>query len=205
MGLKCAFPGTELFLRQLVATAGFLESNLAAKHRCDHGGLAAHHPPLGRRGWQGFNGRRSDRQLAGRRIYWAMRGSRGSRLALATSMGTRPVKTDSLIPAIIAPFHQLNPCAKRNSRLSHEFLTILSGLSPFFSKISKKPDRGTGAARPGHEGRINRSNSASGRWACHSGVLTLFQQACNGRILSTSCNRHAENRPPRPSNIDFTY
>jgi hypothetical protein len=108
MGLKRAFPGTELVLRQLVPAASFLEGNLAATHRCDHGGLAAHHPPLGRRERQTLQGRRSDRQLTGMRVYRAMGGSRGSSLALAA--GSRPVKTDSFIPAIIAPFHRPNPC-----------------------------------------------------------------------------------------------
>ena len=109
MDLERTLPSKELFLRQLVPAARFLESNFAAAHRCDHGGLAALHPPLGRRWWQALHGRRSDRQLTGKRMCWAMRGSRGSGLALARSVG-RPVKTDSLIPAIIAPFHQLNPC-----------------------------------------------------------------------------------------------
>src|SRR6516165_10570994 len=114
MGLKRAFPGTELFLRQLVETASFLESNFAATHRCHHGGLAARHPPIRRRRWQALHGRHSDRQRTGKRGYWAMRGSRGWSLASAGSVGSRPVKTDSFISAIIAPFHRLNPCAFTN-------------------------------------------------------------------------------------------
>src|SRR6516165_10609249 len=152
MGLKRAFPGTELFLRQLVEAASFLDSNLAAKHRCDHGGFTAHHPPLGRRGWQALHSQRSDRQLTGKRMYREMRGSRGSTLALARSVGSRPIKTDSLIPAIIAPFHQLIPCARRNSRLFHEFLTILSGFVTNFSQKNRKTLLvGTGAARLDHK------------------------------------------------------
>ena len=110
MDLERTLPGKELFLRQLVPAASFLETNFAAAHRGDHGGLAAHHPPLGRRGRQALHGRRSVRQLTGKRVYRAMGGSRGSSLALARSIGSRPVKTDSFIPAIIAPFHRLNPC-----------------------------------------------------------------------------------------------
>src|SRR6516162_3022327 len=140
MGLKRAFPRTELFLRQLVETASFLESNLAATHRCDHGGLAAHYPPVGRRRWQALHGRHSDRQLTGKRGYWAMRGGRGSSLASTGSVGSRPVKTDRFISAIIAPFHRFNPCAFTN------FWRFLAGLSSIFFKNIEKPDWvGTGA------------------------------------------------------------
>jgi hypothetical protein len=38
--LERAFPGKELFLRQLVDTAGLLDCDPAATDRSDHGGLA---------------------------------------------------------------------------------------------------------------------------------------------------------------------
>ena len=190
MGLKRAFPGTELFLRQLVEAASFLDSNLAAKHRCDHGGFTAHHPPLGRRGWQALHSQRSDRRLTGKRMYREMRGSRGSTLALARSVGSRPIKTDSLIPAIIAPFHQLNPCARRNSRLFHEFLTILSGFVTNFSQKNRKTLL--------LELELHASTIRSNR----SIKMRVYRLAYPN---STACNRHAENGLSHARRVDFTY
>jgi hypothetical protein len=47
IGFERALPGEELLLRELVATAGFLESYLAGPHCGYDRGFAADHPPLG--------------------------------------------------------------------------------------------------------------------------------------------------------------
>jgi len=47
MGVIGALPGAELFFGELVAAAGFLESDLAALHGRDNRGLAADHPSFG--------------------------------------------------------------------------------------------------------------------------------------------------------------
>jgi hypothetical protein len=46
MGVIGAVPGSELFLGELVAAAGFLEGDLAALYGGDYRGLAADHPSL---------------------------------------------------------------------------------------------------------------------------------------------------------------
>ena len=53
MGFKRALPGKELFLRELVAAAGFLNGDDTGEH-CRHDRcFAAHHPSLGVR-WRKF-------------------------------------------------------------------------------------------------------------------------------------------------------
>jgi hypothetical protein len=51
MSLKSALPGEELFLRQLVGMANFLDGHPAAEHRGDHCGLATNYPSAGIRRW----------------------------------------------------------------------------------------------------------------------------------------------------------
>src|SRR5262245_21818844 len=56
MDFECTLPGKELLLRQLVATADFLESNFAAAHCGNHRGLATDYPSLGVGRRQAFHG-----------------------------------------------------------------------------------------------------------------------------------------------------
>ena len=46
MGFERALPGEELLLRQPIATAGFLETDLTGAHRGHDRGLATDHPSL---------------------------------------------------------------------------------------------------------------------------------------------------------------
>jgi len=105
-------------------------------------------------------------------------------------VGSRPIKTDSLIPAIIAPFHQLNPCARRNSRLFHEFLTILSGFVTNFSQKNRKTLL--------LELELHASTIRSNR----SIKMRVYRLAYPN---STACNRHAENGLSHARRVDFTY
>jgi hypothetical protein len=57
MGLECALPGEELLFRQLIATAGFLESDLTGAHCSHHRGFATDHPSPGIRRRQLYHGR----------------------------------------------------------------------------------------------------------------------------------------------------
>ena len=52
MELECTVPGEELFLRQLVDTAGLMDREAAAAHGSNYRSFAAHDPSFGIRGWQ---------------------------------------------------------------------------------------------------------------------------------------------------------
>src|SRR5271166_28406 len=80
------------------------------------------------------------------------------------------------------------------SRIFDEFERVCH---QFFQKILKVCSRNRSRAR--REGRIDRSKSASNGGVCYRGGLILRQHACNGRILPTVCNHHAENRLPNSS------
>jgi len=47
MGLERALPGEQLFLGKRVPAASLLHSDDAAIQSCEHGSLAASHPPIG--------------------------------------------------------------------------------------------------------------------------------------------------------------
>jgi hypothetical protein len=62
MGRKRLLPGKELLLRKLVATAGFLKTDLAAAHGGHDSGFTADYPSLGVRRRQLNHRRCSDQQ-----------------------------------------------------------------------------------------------------------------------------------------------
>src|SRR3984893_11984967 len=73
MPFERAFPRQELFLRQMVVAAGFLERDAAAAHRSDHRSLTTDHPSFGVRRRQAFNEPRSGRLVPRKGLRTALR------------------------------------------------------------------------------------------------------------------------------------
>jgi hypothetical protein len=55
VSLESVFPGEELFFRQLVDLASFLDGDLTASHCDDDRGLTTYYPSAGARRWQTFS------------------------------------------------------------------------------------------------------------------------------------------------------
>jgi hypothetical protein len=197
MGLERASPEEELFFRQLVPTASFLESNFAATYRGDHRGLAADHPSLGSRGRQAFRGRSSDRRPTGERIHRAIRGFRGFNLARARSVVSRPAENSSPIPAVIVSFHRPPPRASLFPLISRSFDAFERVCHQFFKKKPQSPLRNESSPSPAIR-RPNRRLTPLGRRP--GGDLVK----CVHLDLSV-CNPHAENGPIHRRRKFFTY
>ena len=69
MGLESVFPGEELFFRQLVDLASFLDGDLTASHCDDDRGLTTYYPSAGVRRWQTFSKQRFDQGITERRFH----------------------------------------------------------------------------------------------------------------------------------------
>jgi Transposase DDE domain len=69
IGFEGALPGEKLLLRELIATAGFLDGDLADAHCSHHSRFAADHPSLGVWRRQLSHGKCSDNPTRGGRLY----------------------------------------------------------------------------------------------------------------------------------------
>ena len=68
MGLESAFPGEELFFRQLVDLADLLDSDYTRVHCDDNLGLTTYYPSAGVRRWQTFSVQGLDERNTERRV-----------------------------------------------------------------------------------------------------------------------------------------
>jgi hypothetical protein len=200
MGLERAFPGEELFLRQLVPTASFLESNFAATYRGDHRGLAARHPSLGSRGRQAFRGRSSDHRLTGSvstARYGASGGStshqRGPSLA-------DPPRTVALHPLLSSRSTVQSLRASPFPLFSRSFDVFERVCHQFFEKKCQSPLRNKSSPSPAIK-RSKRRLTPLGP----AQVRDLVKSVHLNLPARTRCNRHAENGPIQRRPELFTY